>query len=110
MRLALLNLELQDKSLQRQLIDPPTKFANGPSSIGDNDRVRIEKVKLYFPAAFGGRKFTGKKNSNVGIIVKFSFCTSCTISKEWDRTRKTCLLADILHRNSKKNQMGYSIY
>ena len=28
----------------------------------------MEKVKLYFPAAFGGRKFTGKKNSQVGII------------------------------------------
>ena len=68
MRLALLNLELQDRSLQRRLIDPPTKFADGPSSIGDNDRVRMEKVKLYFPAAFGGRKFTGKKNSEVGII------------------------------------------
>ena len=72
MRLALLNLELQDRSLQRSLIDPPPKFADGLSSIGDNDRVRIsarmEKVKLYFPAAFGGRKFTGKKNSEVGII------------------------------------------
>ena len=68
MRLALLNLEIQDRSLQRRLIDPPPKFADGPSSIGDNDRVRMEKVKLYFPAAFGGRKFTGKKNSEVGII------------------------------------------
>ena len=68
MRLALLNLELQDRSLQRRLIDLPTKFADGPSSIGDNDRVRMEKVKLYFPAAFGGRKYTGKKNSEVGII------------------------------------------
>ena len=68
MRLALLNLELQDRSLQRRLIDPPPKFADGPSSIGDSDRVRMEKVKLYFPAAFGGRKFTGKKNREVGII------------------------------------------
>ena len=68
MRLALLNLELQDRSLQRRLIDPPSKFADGPSSIGDNDRERMEKVKLYFPTAFVGQKFTIKKNSKVGII------------------------------------------
>ena len=31
MRLALLNLKLQDRSLQRRLIDPPTKFADHPA-------------------------------------------------------------------------------
>ena len=68
MRKALLNLELQDRTLQRRLIEPPKEFAIGHSSIGDHDRVRMEKVKLYFPSAFGGRKFSGKKNSEPGII------------------------------------------
>ena len=55
---AQLNLELQDRTLQRGLIEPPKEFAIGQTSIGDHDRVRMEKVKLYFPSAFGGRKFS----------------------------------------------------
>ena len=68
MRKALLNLELQDKTLQRRVIEPPKEFAIGHSSIGDHDRVRMEMVKLYFPSAFGCRIFSGKKNSEPGII------------------------------------------
>ena len=46
MRRALLNLELQDRTLQRRLIEPPKEFAIGHSSIGDHDCVIMEKVKL----------------------------------------------------------------
>lgn len=68
LRRTLLNLELQDHTLQRRLIEPSKYFSEGFSSIGDNDLVCMEKVKLYFPLAFGGRKFTGKKGSDIGIV------------------------------------------
>ena len=70
MRKTLLNLELQDRTLQRRLIEPPpsSSFKKGNCSINDHEKVRMEKVKLYFPSAFGGRKFSGKKNSEIGIM------------------------------------------
>ena len=68
MRKALLGLELQDRTIQRRLIDPPQHFAPGQSSIRENETIRMEKIKLYFPLSFSGKKFTGKKGSEISIL------------------------------------------
>jgi len=54
----LLKIELNDRSFQRRMIDPPEYFKPGKSSVTG----REEEVKMHFSAAFGGtRKFSGKK-------------------------------------------------
>ena len=63
-RNTLLDIELNDRTVQRRMIDCPDYFRPGNSSISDKDQVRLDKVKIYFSAAFGNRKFSGKKGRN----------------------------------------------
>ena len=60
-RNTLLDIELNDRTIQRRMIECPKYFREGRSSISDRDQVRLDKVKIYFSAAFGNRKFSGKK-------------------------------------------------
>ena len=63
-RNTLLDIELNDRTIQRRMIECPKYFRTGRSSISDKDQVRLDKVKIYFSAAFGNRKFSGKKGRN----------------------------------------------
>ena len=58
MRQRLLDIELNDRTFQRRMIDPPGYFKRGKSSLAG----REEEIKMHFSAAFGGaRKFSGRK-------------------------------------------------
>ena len=63
-RNTLLDIELNDRTVQRRMIECPQYFRPGRSSITDKDQVRLDKVKIYFSAAFGSRKFSGKRGRN----------------------------------------------
>ena len=63
-RNTLLDIELNDRTIQRRMIESPKYFRTGRSSISDRDQVRLDKVKIYFSAAFGNKKFSGKKGRN----------------------------------------------
>ena len=67
----LLDIELNDRTVQRRMINPPCHFHQGHSSISDHDQVRLDKVKIYFSAAFGNKKFSGKRtrgNDDISIL------------------------------------------
>ena len=64
MRKALLNLELQDRTLQRRLIEPPKEFAIGHSSIGDHDRVRMEMSNSIFLQLLVAVSFLERRTRN----------------------------------------------
>lgn len=63
-RNTLLDIELNDRTIQRRMIECPKYFREGRSSITDRDQVRLDKVKIYFSAAFGNRKFSGRRGRN----------------------------------------------
>ena len=66
-----LDIELNDRTVQRRMINPPCHFHEGHSSISDNDQVRLDKVKIYFSAAFSNKKFSGKRtrgNEDLSIL------------------------------------------
>ena len=63
-RRTLLDIELNDRTIQRRLVEPPEHFRTGISSISDSDKVRLEKVKMYFHFSFTGKKFSGRKKGN----------------------------------------------
>ena len=67
-RNTLLDIELNDRTVQRRMIESPKYFRPGRSSISDRDQVRLDKVKIYFSAAFGNRKFSGRKIRNAEDI------------------------------------------
>ena len=60
--------ELEDRGNQRQLIAPPTRFAEGTSSLRHDDNMRFNLIKAHFSPAFSGKKFTGKRTPEGGII------------------------------------------
>ena len=67
-RNTLLDIELNDRTIQRRMIESPTYFSPGISSISDKDQVRLDKVKIYFSAAFGNRKFSGRKGRGMDDV------------------------------------------
>ena len=65
LRNTLLDIELNDRTVQRRMIEPPHFYRTGTTSISDRDQVRLDKVKIYFSAAFSNRKFSGRRGRNI---------------------------------------------
>ena len=64
-RAQLLNIELNDRTIQRRIVEPPTTFQSGTCSISDKDKARLDKVRVYFTHTFSAKKFSGASHNRM---------------------------------------------
>ena len=65
------DLQLENMMFKGQLAEPPSSFREGISS--ETGELRRELIKMFFPMAFGGPKFSGKKSGKKGGKIKIRY-------------------------------------